>query len=403
MPRDTIISLPKSKTSTGIYAVRDENVQHHAPREAKKQAPDHGFVAMTEVGMFQELNERLQLKLQQVEAQKERAVAAEAQAEGEVAKVRHELQEERRSAALAERDLRQQLEAERARGDQAESLANEPRVKVSQLSRQLEVERGEVQRAAAHAQRAGQAADAAHEMLLAERGAGDERAARAAAEAMERADAARAAAEGERDELLRRLGEVEEDVEAEREWRESAQRQAAKLAKQAEAAAAAADREEATAQNLRRALETLRQQNEAAESGRKEEAERRRSGAARRARDRQTSEARDKEALRATVQALEHQLEAAQHRLDDLPRMQAEIRRLKELNRRHATAGAPAGAGAGAGGSPGGGHGGHGGKKLGDKGGASRSRMSPTRRAGGSSPRAGSSHDDEELPLFMRD
>ena len=107
MPRDTIISLPKSKTSTGIYAVRDENVQHHAPREAKKQAPDHGFVAMTEVGMFQELNEQLQLKLQQVEAQKERAVAAEAQAEGEVAKVRHELQEERRSAALAERDLRQ--------------------------------------------------------------------------------------------------------------------------------------------------------------------------------------------------------------------------------------------------------------------------------------------------------
>ena len=60
MPRDTIISLPKSKTSTGIYAVRDENVQHHAPREAKKQAPDHGFVAMTEVGMFQELNEQLQ-------------------------------------------------------------------------------------------------------------------------------------------------------------------------------------------------------------------------------------------------------------------------------------------------------------------------------------------------------
>ena len=34
---------------------------------------------MTEVGMFQELNEQLQLKLQQVEAQKERAVAAEAQ------------------------------------------------------------------------------------------------------------------------------------------------------------------------------------------------------------------------------------------------------------------------------------------------------------------------------------
>ena len=61
MPRDTIISLPKSKTSTGIYAVRDENVQHHAPREAKKQAPDHGFVAMTEVGMFQELNEQLLL------------------------------------------------------------------------------------------------------------------------------------------------------------------------------------------------------------------------------------------------------------------------------------------------------------------------------------------------------
>ena len=51
-------------------------VQHHAPREAKKHAPDHGFVAMTEVGMFQELNEQLQLKLQQVEAQKERAVAA---------------------------------------------------------------------------------------------------------------------------------------------------------------------------------------------------------------------------------------------------------------------------------------------------------------------------------------
>ena len=149
------------------------------------------------------------------------------------------------------------------------------------------------------------------------------------------ARAARDAAEAARDDLAQRVEEMEEDVEAEREWRESAQKQAARLAKQADAAAAAADREEATAQNLRRALETLRQENEAAEATRKEEAERRRTGAARRVRDRQTSEHREKEALRAKVQSLEHDLEKANQRLDDMPRMQSEIRRLKVRRGKH--------------------------------------------------------------------
>ena len=62
------------------------------------------------------------------------AIVNAVQAEGEVAKVRHELQEERRSAALAERDLRQQLEAERT----AHSAQRRPFPSNSDISREYE-------------------------------------------------------------------------------------------------------------------------------------------------------------------------------------------------------------------------------------------------------------------------
>lgn len=337
MSRETILSLPKSKTSTGIYAVRDENVEHHAPSKTKanKQVADQQFVAMTELSMYQQLNEKLQVKLQDVEAQKEEAIAAETRALNAAGALRRELDESQKAAERVERELREQLEAERARVDRQEGYMQEQQRKIVQLTQALETERSEVQRAAAHAQRAGQAADAAHGMLVAEREESQQREATAVENALFEARAARDAAEAARDDLAQRVEEMEEDVEAEREWRESAQKQAARLAKQADAAAAAADREEATAQNLRRALETLRQENEAAEATRKEEAERRRTGAARRVRDRQTSEHREKEALRAKVQSLEHDLEKANQRLDDMPRMQSEIRRLKVRRGKH--------------------------------------------------------------------
>ena len=316
--------------------------------EAVAQPTDHTYLAVTEMETFRDLNEKLQLKIAALDMAKGEAIALHADAEGRAISIGQELARGRATWSATENDLRREVASLGQRLRVAEEAASRGTAEQQRLAAALEksesalgVEKGEVQRAASHARAAGRAAEDAHAALASERRSAaqepQEAVRRAQQAAAQEAHAAAADLRREVGALRSRCEELEEDVETEREWREGAQRErkecesrCAQLQAHAEGAERLAQSREAATGTLQEELEALRLQAEAAHAAQAGEEQARKDGARRRVRNRQAGAYRGKEAERAKVASLEHEVARLRSgAVEELPKLQQALKREK--------------------------------------------------------------------------